>query len=80
MHMYTQTHIHTRYYEIESVETEAKSDSKICHLLRLSKNTKQMLHLFSKIKNDFKYQNKIHATKIVIRFKNSILKLEMNWN
>lgn len=39
-----------------------------------------MLHLFGEIKNDFKYQTKIHATKIVIRFKNSILKLEMNWN
>ena len=37
-----------------------------------------MLHLFREIKNDFKYQIKIHAIKIEIRFKNSILNLEMN--
>lgn len=37
----THTDTHTdRYYETESVETEAKSDSKICHLLRLSKEYK----------------------------------------
>lgn len=37
-----------------------------------------MFHLFREIKNDFKYQIKIHAIEIVIRFKNSILNLEMN--